>query len=144
VPERASLVADTWALTKAGKIEIVDFLKLARTMQNDDNPYVQEILSTVIMDSMLSVPRFTGFFIWIYSETVAPVKEKFGWSGAKDETLTKDLRQILRNKVLLTLGTIGGEKQTIAEARQYFKTYQQTPEQIEGGMLDPMTFYRRF
>ncbi|MDR3612070.1 MAG: M1 family metallopeptidase [Candidatus Obscuribacterales bacterium] len=140
VPERASLAADTWALTKAGKIEIIDFLKLAQRMQNDDNPYVQRIfidgyygLYHVCADS--SLDSFSEFI----QKQLFPLKEKFGWSGAKDDALTKDMRQILRNSVLTTLGTIGGDKPTIEEARQYFKTYLQTPEQIEGGMLAPMT-----
>jgi puromycin-sensitive aminopeptidase len=145
VPERASLAADTWALTKAGKIEIIDFLKLAQRMQNDDNPYVQDIfvdgyygLYNICADG--SFDSFSGFI----QKQLLPLKEKFGWSGAKDDDVTKDLRQILRNRILIALGTMGGDKPTIEQARQYFKTYLQTPEQIEGGMHDPMTFIVAF
>jgi aminopeptidase N len=154
VPERTSLAADTWALTKAGKITIIDFLNLVSKMQNEENPYVQAIFMNNYTDRDQSGAYYELYNIASEASLdslakfmqiqLLPLKEKLGWSGAKDDVAVQDLRQILRSKILLTLGTIAGEKQTIEQARQYFKTYLQMPEQIEGGMLDPMTFIVAF
>ena len=145
VPERASLAADSWALVKAGKVEILDFLKLAQSMRNDENPYVQQIFNDAYLEiycvcSDSSLDSYDQFI----QKQMLPLKEKLGWSGAQDEIATRDMRQILRSNVMISLGTLGADKTTIEQARKYFETYQHHPDEIEGGMLDPMTFIVAF
>jgi puromycin-sensitive aminopeptidase len=148
VPERISLVSDSWALTLSGKQPVADFLSLAKSLRGEENVYVQTALIQCY-DGTDERGNFNSSGLWSLSsdkslpsmerficDQLRPLKEKLGWQTKPNED---DLTKLLRAKVLRTLGIAGQDKQTIAEARQLFQQYLDKPDSVDPGSLKAIT-----
>ncbi len=137
VPEKISLVSDSWALTFAGKQPVGDFLSLAKSMREEQNAYVQSTLVDCydqlwLLSNDKSLPAMEHFIC----DQLQPLKEQLGWQPKPNED---DLTKLLREDVLTALGTAGQDKATISEARKLFQDYLDKPESVDAGALKAIT-----
>ena len=116
--ERGTLVADSWAGLFAGQITWDDFLLVARSLGNHDEPTVWGFVASALDmvhrsvrdDQRDAVARSTR-------ELMAPQFARLGWDRRDgDGELTHQLRGVL----LATLGTIGADQEIQAEAVRRF------------------------
>jgi puromycin-sensitive aminopeptidase len=117
--ERATLVADSWALLFAGKITWADFLAVARGMGEQNEPAPWTTIATAMDFANRALtdeqrPRLAG----IVHELFAPAFARLGWEPtAGEDERTGQLRGVL----LGTLGTLGADEAVRAEARRRFE-----------------------
>ena len=115
--ERIALVSDTWALVRAGRIPIGDFLDLQEWFRRERDPAVaEEIYKTfeTIVNTLTTSSDETAFRAWV-REVMTPVVADVGWTAAPNAT---DSTTRLRNAVLTTAGLVGRDPQVLERARQ--------------------------
>ena len=130
VPERISLIEDTWALTRAGKNAVAGFLDLAQQLRSDDNRHVVGLLARhweYVEDSLVTPGNEES-----YREAVrvqfAPLAKTLGWNSRASDT---DEQKALRAELLTTLGS-AGDPQAVAAARKIVAEYMQNPSSVDG------------
>ncbi len=103
--ERFNLLNDTWALTKAGRFPIAEFLELTRRYQDETDRNVWTVLRSALgslrnlIDAELERP-FAAFV----RDRLAPAATRLGFKPMAGET---DLTRQLRGELLQALGTLG-------------------------------------
>jgi puromycin-sensitive aminopeptidase len=118
--ERATLVADSWAMLFSGRSLWSDFLDIARGLGDHDEPTPWGTVATAF-DFVYRALRDDqrGGFIEIVHEVFGPQFDRLGWDEREsDSELTPPLRSI----VISTLGTIGADKSVQDEAVSRFET----------------------
>jgi aminopeptidase N len=115
--ERIALVSDTWALVRAGRIPVGDFLDFQEWFGRERDPAVAEqIYRTLfaIADSLTAPSDETAFRTWV-RELMTPAVADVGWTAAPNET---DSAKRLRTAVLTTAGLVGRDSAVLECARQ--------------------------
>jgi aminopeptidase N len=119
--DRIALLDDQWALTKAGKGILADFLALVTAMGSDRDAREWSIVAqafTTIERDERGTPGHDAFTAYA-RRIFAPVAATLGWDAKPDDTEpTVELRQT----VLAALGQFG-DPETIATARRRFAEY---------------------
>lgn len=133
--ERYQLLSDAWAMVEAGNLPISKFLDLTGYYKNENDPTVVGLLierlyhlERFIDDNKLR-KKFSGFV----RDRLVTLTKELGWSASSDES---DLKQILRGRVLLAMGTIGQDQETIATARDKFSIYAEDNKALNANLYD--------
>jgi puromycin-sensitive aminopeptidase len=115
--ERYSLVSDTWAMVRSSQVPASDFLDLVRTF-SDEN---EQAIWSVIVGGLAALrhhaveleirPAFEEFV----RDLVTPALDRLGWESAEGES---DLTRKLRGDLIVSLGNLGNDADTIARARE--------------------------
>jgi puromycin-sensitive aminopeptidase len=114
--ERVSLIADAWALVRAGQVEIGTFLELAMRFGNEpDNAVLDELVSrlSVIEHRLVSDadrPKLHARLAKLLGGQLAEV----GWDAKSDES---DESRLRRAALLRGVGGVGRDPQVIAEGK---------------------------
>jgi len=120
--ERYSLLREEWALTRAGRRDVGDYLRLADALRNDRDPRVLQQLTTAFdfIGEHLTTPQTDAKFrAWVV-DYLRPVATQLGWSPkAGEDQLTTNLR----TWVLTTLGATGGDRATLDKANELAKRW---------------------
>ncbi len=126
--DRIALLDDQWALTKAGKGNLADFLALVAEMGSDRDArewsIVAEAFTTIERDERgtLGHDAFNAYARRVF----APIAAKLGWDAKPDDTEpTVELRQT----VLAALGQFA-DPDTIAVARARFAAFLKDPKSL--------------
>ncbi len=117
--ERATLVADSWALLFAGQITWGDFLAVARGMGTQNEPAPWTTIATAMdFASRAVTDEQRGRLTRIVHDLFAPQFARLGWEPqAGEDERTGQLRGV----ILGTLGTLGADEAVRAEARRRFE-----------------------
>jgi len=117
--ERATLVADSWAMLFAGRLRWSDFLESARGLGDHDEPTPWGTLATAFDFAHRALrDDQRGGLVELVREVFGPQFDRLGWDArATDGELTPQMRSI----VIGTLGTIGADKSIQDEAVNRFE-----------------------
>ena len=115
-PERLSLVGDEWALVRAGRHTVGDFLTLASGFGHERT---DGVLATVtgrldFVHEYLTTDATRGTFERFVRTLFGPLFEQVGFESAPSDG---DERRALRATLIETLGTTGGDADVAARAR---------------------------
>ena len=121
VLERASVLSDQFYFVLAGQVPIKQYLDLTAYYKDEVDPNVTSVICDQFsqIDLMVDDKARMPFAAFV-RDRLAHTKIKFGWSSREDESA---LVKRQRAEILLTLGTIGEDKETIEQARKYASLY---------------------
>jgi hypothetical protein len=118
--ERYNLVSDTWAAALSGQAPLADLLALARALADsaEGDPSVWSVVlgALGLLDRVVPDPDRPVLARAVRS-LLGPVATDLGWDPRKDDG---ERTPSLRSTVLRTLGTIGDDADTRAEAARRF------------------------
>jgi aminopeptidase N/puromycin-sensitive aminopeptidase len=130
VPERIALVEDTWAMTRAGKTSIADFLDFSQQLRSEQNRRVVESLAEhldYIRDSLVPNQEERKYDEFVRQQ-FQPLAKQLGWASRSSDA---DEQKALRATLLDTLGSAGDEE-AVAAARKLVEQYMQNPSAVDG------------
>ncbi len=134
VPERYSLLSDSFALVEAGKLPCADYLELTAGYKDETDPTVMGLLINHLAQINLFIKDSDrANFAALVRDRLSGCANRLGWEKKEGES---DLTQILRGDVLDALGTIGESQEVISKARQMFEPYCNNPESINPDLND--------
>jgi aminopeptidase N len=133
--ERIALIADEWALVRAGRHDVGTFLDLASGFKTER---VAAVMSTLvdILDSLaeeLTTPAARPKYRTWLTALLTPALQEIGWSSTSTETEdTKELRAAL----VEGLGGTARDPNVIAKAREVVSTALAKPASIDPTLLN--------
>ena len=115
-PERLTLLSDEWALVRAGRHGVADYLALASGFGREHvSGVLQEVRARFgFVNQYLTVDATRPAFAAFVRTLFRPLFDELGFSGSGSEN---DERRTLRASVIGTLGTIGQDADVIARSR---------------------------
>jgi puromycin-sensitive aminopeptidase len=127
--ERYTLLDDTWAHVKAGRIDSGTYLDLVSRFQGETEAAIWGLLSGSLerlhrIVQPDSQPAFEG---WVRT-LIEPAAERLGWEPAPGED---DLTRKLRGTLLQTLGTTGRQGHARERARRIVDELLESPESVD-------------
>ncbi len=128
--ERISLLGSEWALTRAEKTDIGDFLNLASAVKDDSSPYVVDTAASAISDMnqrIVSTPEEDRLLAEWVGKTFGPPLARLGKPSASDTPEKKELRA----ELFAIVGSIGGAPGVLAQAKQLADEYLQNPSSVD-------------
>ena len=128
--DRIVLLGNEWALTRASKASIGDFLSLAESVKNDSSPYVAQTVAfslTSIDQRLVSTSREHQLLAAWVRNTFGPVLDRLDRPAAGDSPERKELRAVLFSMV----GGIGDDPAVIAQAKQITSEYLENPGSVD-------------
>ncbi len=120
--ERMSLAGDEWALVRAGRHSIAEYLALAESLAVDPSSrIVSQVTGRLdyVAEYLVNEDTRPAFQAWV-RRTLEPTARALGWHAAPGEAEDTDAR---RARVLFTLGTAGGDAETVRAAREVTSRY---------------------
>ena len=130
VPERIALLEDAWAMTRAGKNSVADFLDFTQQLRSEQNRRVVESLAShldYIRDSLVSNQEQKKYDRFVQQQ-FQPLAKQLGWDPRSSDT---DEQKALRATLLDTLGGTGDEE-AVTAARRFVEQYMQDPPSVDG------------
>jgi aminopeptidase N len=115
-PERLSLLDDEWALVRAGRHSVSDYLTLASGHAREHNSGVLEEVGRrlgFVHDYLTSDATRTRFETFTHA-LLRPLFDEIGFTSAPSDT---DDRRSLRATVIASLGIVGRDPDVVARAR---------------------------
>jgi aminopeptidase N/puromycin-sensitive aminopeptidase len=136
--ERMALVEDSWAMTRAGKSRVVEFLYLAGSLRAERERPVLDLLAGhlgYVGGSLVpedQKPKYQKFL----REQFAPLAQELGWDTRPADS---DEQKIMRASLLQILGS-AGDAAAVAAARKITQQYLSAPESVEGTLVGPALY----
>jgi aminopeptidase N len=133
--ERLQILADEWALVRAGRHGVDSYLDLASGFGSEQ---IDRVLATLgealatIGDYLTTDETRAPFRGWV-RQLFAPAAKAAGGSGSPGDD---DNTRALRATVLRVLGGVGRDPDVLAKARALIEQELATPESIEPTLLD--------
>jgi aminopeptidase N len=129
--ERILFLGDVWASVRAGREPVADYLELAEGMQGErDSSVMEQLLGPLdyLGATVVDPEDRWAYQLWV-RRLLAPAAKDLGLLPTAGES---EHQNILRTRVLRSLGATGGEPSVLAEARRW------THEVLEGRVpFDP-------
>jgi aminopeptidase N len=135
--DRVNLLADSWALVEAGRIEPASYLELVEEIGNDGTRAVwEQVIRTLTRLDWLARNRPERSTVQAYTRAkLRPLFDKVGWDARGGEGSDATL---LRGRLIRVLGDLGDE-QILAEAKRRFAAFQQDPSALPPALRDAVT-----
>ena len=135
--DRVNLLADTWALVEAGRVEPQSYFELIEEIGGDDNRAVwEQIIRTLNRLDHLARNRAERPALQAYARAkLRPVFDKLGWDSTGAEGNDDAL---LRTRLIRELGEFG-DAEILAEARRRFAAFLQNPAALQPALRDAVT-----
>jgi aminopeptidase N len=132
--DRVNLIADSWALVKAGRSEPQTYLELIDELGNDESRAVWErVTGTLTGLVWLTRGRPERPALQAYARAkLHPLFDRLGWDPAGPEAGDGPL---LRPNVIRVLGELGDEE-ILAEARRRFAAFLDNSQSLRPGLRD--------
>jgi len=129
LPDRLSLLRDTWALVEANRSQSTDYLDLVEGLRNQTTqPVWEEILDKLDLLDDLYIGNTSRDTFHRYSRSLlAPVLKVVGWEAQAGE---EEGTRLLRNRLIVTLGSFGDES-VVAESRSRFQRFLKNHESLQ-------------
>jgi aminopeptidase N len=128
--DRIVLLGNEWALTRASKASIGDFLSLAASVKNDSSGYVAQTVAfslTSIDQRLVSTSQEHQLLAAWVRNTFAPVLDRLGQPAPGDSPERKELRAALFSIV----GGIGDDPAVIGQAKQITSEYLENSDSVD-------------
>ena len=127
--ERYTLLDDTWAQVKAGRVDSGTYLDLAARYQGETEAAVWGLLSGSLgrLHRIVQPESRQAFEAWV-RKLIEPAAERLGWEPAEGED---DLTRKLRGTLLQTLGTTGRQAHVRERARRVVDQLIESPESVD-------------
>lgn len=132
--ERYTLIADSWANVLAGDAPAANFIAIAGAVEDEVEPDVWGVaiaglaeLNRVVADEDRAALQV------LVRDLVAPKAAELGWAPIGEEG---DLTRTLRGLLLRTLGTLGDDETTQAEARKAFNRSLEDRDSVDADVSD--------
>lgn len=134
VSERITLLSDQWTLTYAGLSAPANFVQLFNEYDAQMDPQIIEQRAQLLQTlyGLIDAKTYPDFERYV-RERMSGAALKFGWTADAKES---DVMRSARAEVLLTMGTIGQDSATIAEARKQFNIYLADQKKVDADLLD--------
>lgn len=113
--EQVALVEDQWAMVRAGRSSLGDYLQLAESMRNVRNRAAWDTLATHLQDVgdyVVTDADRAQYQAWVRN-LLRPTLQELGWQSTPEESTD---RKSLRATVVFALGYVGGDREVIAQA----------------------------
>jgi aminopeptidase N len=132
--EQANMLRDTWALARARKAPVTDYLALASLLKADADADVWgQVVGALDTIRVLEQDRpGRAAYAKAARKLLSPRAARLGWDPRRGETASV---ATLRPDVLSLLGRLGDEA-TVKEAHQRFATFRATPEKVPGDLQE--------
>jgi len=155
-PERLSLVADQWALARAGRAPVESFLDLAAALGDETEPDVLVALRSAFAFAEDQLARnaeadAAGAFRSFLVETFGPALLELGWEAAPGED---DATRLRRAATISLLGIVAGWEAVTGPAAERCAAYLDDRGKLDANLADPVVvlaaragdrdLYRRF
>ena len=134
--DRVNLLADNWALAKAGRITADRYFRLVDGVVDDRNRAVlQQVISTVgrLDDLERGLPGRLAFQAYARSR-LRPAFGRLGWNRAAGES---EDNTILRSKLVAELGGLN-DGAVLAEAKRQFAAFVKDPSSLDVNLRSPV------
>jgi len=124
--ERFGVVSNAWAAVRSGQLPVAAFLDLLVRLQHDPSRLVWTEMIEALHDIDLALvsdadrPVFARFVRTL----CGPTARRLGWRSAETQS---DDERFLREEILLTLGDLGDDPATLAEARRRARAWLASP-----------------
>ena len=129
VPERISLIEDAWAMTRAGKTAVGDFLDFSQQFRAEENRRVVEALANhldYIRGALVSnqeQPKYDEFL----QKQFGTLAQQLGWFARANDT---EEQKALRATLLEALGT-ANDHDAVNTANKLVEQYLQNPSSVD-------------
>jgi len=137
VPERIALVEDTWAMTRADKTSVADFLTVSQQLRAEQNQRVVDSLAShleYIGQSLgAETPERSARYQAFIREQFSGLAKQIGWNPGPSDT---DEQKTLRASLLEILGS-ANDPEAVALARKLVQQYAQNPGSVDGTLIGP-------
>ncbi|HKA80956.1 MAG TPA: M1 family metallopeptidase [Xanthobacteraceae bacterium] len=132
--DRVNLLADTWALVEAGRVEPQSYFELIEEIGNDDNRAVwEQIIRTLNRLDHLARNRAERPALQAYARAkLRPLFDKLGWDATGGEG---NDGAMLRARLIRVLGDLG-DPEIVAEAKRRFAAFLQNPAALRPALRD--------
>ena len=133
-----ALVEDQWALVRAGRSNLGDYLQLAESMKNVRNRAAWETMDAhldYVGDYVVSDADRAQYQAWVRN-LLQPTMQELGWKAAPEESTD---RKGLRATVAFTLGYAGRDPETIAQATRLVNQAMSGSATVDPTLLASMT-----
>jgi aminopeptidase N len=133
VPERISLVEDAWAMTRAGKAAVGDFLDLSQQLGAEENLRVVEALANhldYIRSALVSNQEQAKYDEFLQKQ-FGTLAQQLGWSARTNDT---DEQKALRATLLEALGT-ANDRDAINNANRLVEQYRENPSSVDATLI---------
>lgn len=134
--ERIGLLADQWALVRAGRARIADFLDLALGFANErDDAVLDELVGKLgYVDARLVDGEGTPRFRKVVEGLFGPAFQAMGWDPRPDES---DLDRLRRASLLRGVGSLARSPGVLAEAgKRVARMLGDGPQALDANLLD--------
>ncbi|HEY9713132.1 MAG TPA: M1 family metallopeptidase, partial [Chroococcales cyanobacterium] len=122
VGERFGLLCDQWALAYSGKEPIGEYLDWTASLKDEtDANVIKHMVWSFYKLYDLVDDKHLPAVSALVRDRLAPIQKKLGWQGTELDPVNTVL---LREQVIVAMGTIGEDKETIEKARKVFAEYQ--------------------
>lgn len=131
-PERIALIEDTWAMARAGKAPIGQFLDLAKSMKAEADRTAVALLANHLqyLAGSLVPEEQRGAFRVFLGNQFRPLAAELGWESRSADT---EEQKGMRASLLGILGE-AGDPDAVAAARQMTAQYLRSPQSVEGSI----------
>jgi puromycin-sensitive aminopeptidase len=134
--ERIALIADQWALVRAGQARIAAFLDLALGFGDEtDDAVLDELVGKLgYVDGRLVDGEDTARFRRVVAGVLGPAFARMGWDPRPGET---DLDRLRRASLLRGLGGLARSPEVLTEARaRVARLLEKGPPSLDANLLD--------
>jgi aminopeptidase N len=134
--DRTNVLADRWALVRAGRAEASSYLALIGQLDTGDRRAVwDQVIGAFSSLNRVALDRPERGALQTYARaTLRPVLERVGWDGNSGD----DEAALLRTSLINLLGELG-DGDVVAEAKRRFAAFLQDPASLAPGLRDPVT-----
>jgi aminopeptidase N/puromycin-sensitive aminopeptidase len=133
--ERMALVEDTWAMARAGKAPVAQFLYLAKSLRADRDRNVVELTAShlgYVGTSLVPEDQKAEYQNFLRAQ-FAPLAQQLGWEARRADS---DEEKIMRASLLSIMGN-AGDKGAVSAARKIAQQYLSAPDSVEGTLVGP-------
>ncbi len=134
-PERIALVEDAWAMSRAGRSPVADFMQLVQAMGGERDLNVLDLFAghlayteTALIPSGKE-PAYRKFI----QEQFTPLSQEVGWTASASDN---DEIKALRATLLRILGD-ADDPGAVATSREIVRQYLKDPDSVDGTLADP-------
>jgi aminopeptidase N len=128
------LVRDEWLLTRAGRRDVGEFLRIADALRGERGIVLEQLLSSLdTIGTNLTTPATDAKYRAWVRDYVRPLANDYGWTPKRDET---QAQSDMRNRVLVTLGATGRDAATLDQANALAKRAMHDPAAIDASVVD--------
>ena len=135
--ERIALIGNDWALMRAGKTQVGDYLASAAQLKNTPGYVLLQNFSghlDLINNDLVNDADRPELQAWLRN-TFSPLLQQLGYTARPKESPVERQR---RAELFTMLGTVGDDPQVIQQARTMVQQYMKDPASIDPTMASPI------